>query len=251
MLDGFGPNPVFTTTWEAQLDGRLDAGAETCLDVHSFGRRGRLAAAGRRDLRRPLGCARAGDRCCNGTGGQRQRRPCGGAGHQQQPPTVGVSLTVGLGSIVDADGEPSPLDVQWLRGNTNTVIPGATSTTYVPTAADLGQTLRVRVSYTDLQGTAETLLSTPTAASGRGPGDASLVPTPVVLDAGWCRRRRRRRRWCRRRSCRRRWCRRRWCRRSSSACRRRSGSLDTRNQHGCGAVGHGHDGQRVHGWCAG
>ena len=34
-------------------------------------------------------------------------------------PTVGVSLTVGLGSIVDDDGEPPPLGVQWLRGNTN------------------------------------------------------------------------------------------------------------------------------------
>ena len=37
-----------------------------------------LASAGDRDLPRRLGCARAGDRCCNGTSRQRQRRPCRG-----------------------------------------------------------------------------------------------------------------------------------------------------------------------------
>ncbi len=76
-------------------------------------------------------------------------------------PSVNVPLTVSHGSIADDDGKPPAFGIQWFRGNTP--IPGANATTYVPSDDDIGQTLRVVVTYTDLHGTAETV-SAATAA---------------------------------------------------------------------------------------
>ena len=180
--DGFGPNPLFITTWQAQLDGDWTAVQDGLTFTPSdsvVGSPLRVVVTFVDRLGAPeqvIGAATQPVANVNDL-------PVGAPVISSNPPTVGVSLTVGLGSIADADGEPSPLDVQWLRGNTNTVITGATSTTYVPTAADLGQTLRVRVSYTDLQGTAETLLSTPTAAVVAAPVIPPVIPpvTPPVI----------------------------------------------------------------------
>ena len=62
-------------------------------------------------------------------------------------PRVGVSLTA---SLTDIDGGVSDLKWQWSRGDT--LIEGATSDTYPPTAADLTDTLTVTATYTDAQG---------------------------------------------------------------------------------------------------
>ena len=52
--------------------------------------------------------------------------------------------------------------IQWLRAGV--AIGGANSTSYTVVDADIGQTISVRVSYTDGSGTAETFTSPPTAA---------------------------------------------------------------------------------------
>ena len=50
------PSSSWQSTWESRLDGEWTRVQRRgrCHHVHSFGRRGRLAAAGRRDLPRPL-----------------------------------------------------------------------------------------------------------------------------------------------------------------------------------------------------
>ncbi len=135
-------------------------------------------------------------------------------------PMVGVPLSVALGSITDADGKPPTLGVQWLRGSTP--ITSATGTTYVPAIADIGQTLRVRVTYTDLHGTAESLLSASTAAVVDAPPPPPAAAPPLRRPRPHHHPRRLRPSWNRswsRSSCR--WLR--SCPTNSSACRHRSG----------------------------
>ncbi|WP_371158207.1 beta strand repeat-containing protein [Jannaschia sp. 2305UL9-9] len=71
--------------------------------------------------------------------------------------TVGQSLQAVVDDVDDIDGISGPITGQWLRGGTE--IPGATNDTYVLTAADVGQVLSYRASYTDDGGTAETVTS--------------------------------------------------------------------------------------------
>ena len=77
---------------------------------------------------------------------------------------VGNTLTAGTSGIADADGMTgAEFTYQWLRG-WSTEIAGATGATYEPQAADAGTVLKVRVSFTDDAGNAETLTSAETAA---------------------------------------------------------------------------------------
>ena len=70
--------------------------------------------------------------------------------------TQGQTLTAVTSSIADADGLGS-FSYQWLRDSS--AISGATSSTYALTSDDVGAAVSVRVSYTDGQGTAESLTS--------------------------------------------------------------------------------------------
>ena len=69
------------------------------------------------------------------------------------------------GHISDADGMTNPVfRYQWISndGTSDTDIDGATSGSYTIVAADLGKTIKVRVSFTDDAGNPEMLTSTPT-----------------------------------------------------------------------------------------
>lgn len=68
---------------------------------------------------------------------------------------AGEVLTAGA-TLADADGLGN-LSYQWLRGTVE--ITGANSTTYTLTQPDVGAAVSVRVSYTDQQGTNETVAS--------------------------------------------------------------------------------------------
>ncbi|MGR3378675.1 calcium-binding protein [Salipiger abyssi] len=72
----------------------------------------------------------------------------------------GQTLGVNTSSIADADGLGG-FSYQWLRDGS--AIQGATGATYTLVTADIGATIRVRVSYTDGIGTAESLTSASTA----------------------------------------------------------------------------------------
>ena len=75
--------------------------------------------------------------------------------------TQGATLTAVTDDIADADGLGT-FSYQW-QGNDND-IDSATSDTFVLTQDQVGQTITVKVSYTDGGGTAETLTSAPTNA---------------------------------------------------------------------------------------
>ena len=79
---------------------------------------------------------------------------------------VGQTLTASTTGIADADGLTSPgYTYQWIRVNgTEADIAGENSSTYTLVAADLGTTLKVRVSFTDDASNAETRTSAATAA---------------------------------------------------------------------------------------
>ena len=89
-------------------------------------------------------------------------------------PGVKRTLTVRTRKIIDRDG-PVPLSFtyQWLADDV--AIPDAAVSTYMLTAADAGKTISVRVTYTDADGTVETISSAPTAVV-RAETQATGVP---------------------------------------------------------------------------
>ena len=75
---------------------------------------------------------------------------------------VGETLTVDTSGIDDADGiGNATFSYQWIAGTTD--ISGATGSSYAPLVADLGKTIKVRVSFDDDQNFLETLTSEATA----------------------------------------------------------------------------------------
>ena len=104
---------------------------------------------------------------------------------------VGQTLTAATTAIMDDDGLNNvSYTYQWIRTATgtgvDTNISGATASTYTLVAADLGTTIKVRVSFTDDASNAETLTSAATAAVSAAataavvPADWSLKPTAVA-----------------------------------------------------------------------
>jgi Ca2+-binding RTX toxin-like protein len=88
-------------------------------------------------------------------------------------PTQGQTLTASSG-VADVDGIPASgtgaISFQWLAGGT--AISGATASTYLLTAAEVGKTITVSVSYTDNGGTAESVSSSATAVVAALPDGA-------------------------------------------------------------------------------
>ena len=97
---------------------------------------------------------------------------------------VNETLTADISGIADADGLTSLLygslySYQWIRndGTTETDISNAASSTYTLSDADVGKTIRVRVSFTDDRGYEETLTSAATTAVTRPNSPATGAPT--------------------------------------------------------------------------
>ncbi len=90
-------------------------------------------------------------------------------------PTEDQVLSADTSTISDADGLGS-FNYQWQRNGVN--IAGATAGTYLLDDADVGTNIRVVVSYTDVQGTAESLT---TAAVGPV---ANVNDAPVITSNG-------------------------------------------------------------------
>ena len=105
--------------------------------------------------------------------------------------TNGATLTADTSNLTDEDGIPSSLSYQWLADGS--AIDGATSSTFTLTDSQIGQAISVTVSYTDDQGTAETITSSATAdvtdppvtftygTAGYADQDGSLVFAPEGL----------------------------------------------------------------------
>ena len=94
---------------------------------------------------------------------------------------VGETLTASTTGIADANGLTTPnYTYQWIRvdGTDEADIASANSSTYPLGAADLGTTLKVKVSFTDDASNSETLTSAATAAVAAAPNTlATGAPT--------------------------------------------------------------------------
>jgi VCBS repeat-containing protein len=87
-------------------------------------------------------------------------------------PQVGVASTVNTGSWGNS---PTSVTVQWSVGGAD--VPGATSTTYTPSASDVRQTLRVTVTATNAAGSTAYPLTLGTIAQGAGGPVNTVAPT--------------------------------------------------------------------------
>jgi Ca2+-binding RTX toxin-like protein len=83
-------------------------------------------------------------------------------------PTEGAPLTASTAGVADADGIASAFTFQWqtLFAGVWSDIAGATAAGFTPTQAQVGQSLRVVIGFTDIFGTAEILVSEPTIVVG-------------------------------------------------------------------------------------
>ena len=97
---------------------------------------------------------------------------------------VGKTLTAVTTGITDADGLTSATyTYQWIRvdGTDEEDISGENSSTYTLVDADLGKTIKVKVSFTDDASNAETLTSaaTATVAADTTPPEVESVTVPI------------------------------------------------------------------------
>ena len=94
---------------------------------------------------------------------QQQNNPATGAPTISGTPHVGETLTASTSDIADQDGLTNvSYSYQWTAGGSD--ISGATSSTYTLTASEQGQTIQVRVSFTDDADNQESLTSEATEA---------------------------------------------------------------------------------------
>lgn len=84
-------------------------------------------------------------------------------------PTEGRAVSVSLLGVSDENGMPTAFTVQWqssTNGTTWANIAGATGASYTPNQARVGQQVRAVVSFTDLAGNAEQVISAATQPVG-------------------------------------------------------------------------------------
>ena len=98
---------------------------------------------------------------------------------------VGETLTADTSGIADEDGlDNATFSYQWLS-NRDTAISGATGSTYILVSTDLGNIIKVKVTFTDDESNEESLTSSPTASvadSSNNPatGSAAISGTAQV-----------------------------------------------------------------------
>ena len=94
---------------------------------------------------------------------------------------VNETLTASVSGISDADGlVNASFAYQWIRGSTD--ISGAKGSTYTLTDTDEGNTIKVRVSFTDDAGNAESLTSEATDPVAAAPLTAEFEDVPASHD---------------------------------------------------------------------
>ena len=94
---------------------------------------------------------------------------------------VGQTVTALTDDITDIDGLPGTFTYQWVRvdGSDETDIAGETSRAYTLAAADEDKTVKVKVSFTDNDGTAETLTSEAFPSSDSVAADTMQSPDDI------------------------------------------------------------------------
>ena len=103
---------------------------------------------------------------------------------------VGQTLTASTSGIMDDDGLPASYTYQWVRvdsdGVSNETNIGSDASTYTPSSSDVGNRIRVKVSFTDNAGNPEGPL--PSDAYPSEPPGATVVAAQgsCPSDADWC-----------------------------------------------------------------
>ena len=107
---------------------------------------------------------------------------------------IGQTLTASKGTIADSNGTTKAdngdsgyaYTYQWVRvsGGAETTISGATGTTYIPVADDVGNTIKVQASFTDDADNAEGPLTSDATAAVVVPCDALWCATMTVGSSG-------------------------------------------------------------------
>ena len=101
-------------------------------------------------------------------------------------PQVGETLTAGTSAINDEDGlDDVSYSYQWIRSDNGADIDGATASTYELTSSEQGQTVQVRVTFTDDGDNAETLTSIATVEVASSPEPLTVrlkVSAPATHD---------------------------------------------------------------------
>ncbi len=98
-------------------------------------------------------------------------------------PQVEQTLTADTSSITDEDGLTNvSYSYQWIAGGSD--IAGATGSTYTLTSSEEGQTVQVRVTFTDDAGNEETLTSEATGAVAAAAAQANNPPTGLPTIGG-------------------------------------------------------------------
>ena len=98
---------------------------------------------------------------------------------------VGETLTASTSEIADADGLTNvSYSYQWISndGTNDSDIQDATGSTYTLVVADQGNTIKVKVSFTDDNGNEETLTSVATSAVAAAPLTATIHDAPSSHD---------------------------------------------------------------------
>ena len=133
-------------------------------------------------------CLRTATQVC--PGGNTTNNRAEGAPAISGTAQVGETLTADVSGIVDADGLPGSLTYHWARvdpdGVSNETSVGSNSSTYTPAAADVGNRIRVRVSFTDNAGNREGPLTSDAYPSQ--PQGATVVAAQGSCPSGadWC-----------------------------------------------------------------
>ena len=116
---------------------------------------------------------------------QAANEPATGAPSISGAAQVGGTLMASTAEIADADGMTgAAFAFQWVSndGSADSDIAGATGSSYTLAAADQGRRIKVRVTFTDDAGHAETLVSAATAAVAARPLTASFTGVPAEHD---------------------------------------------------------------------
>ena len=115
--------------------------------------------------------------------------PATGAPAVSGPGRAGRTLTAATGGISDVDGlTGASYAYRWfhLEGATETAISGATGTSYMPVAADVGRRIGVRVDFTDDRGFAESLASAAVAIrAAMPPAACPAFSVPAGRESLW------------------------------------------------------------------
>ena len=91
---------------------------------------------------------------------------------------VDETLTASVSGISDADGlDNASYEYQWIRGNTD--IQDATDSSYTLVSVDEGETIKVRVTFSDDEGHEESLTSAATDAVASAPLTATFTDVPT------------------------------------------------------------------------